>query len=49
LLVVLSLMQQVRAVYVGNLPETITEEKLKEVFATYGEVQDAIRDVLACC
>jgi RNA recognition motif-containing protein len=29
---------QVKAIYVGNLPETVTEEKLRDVFKAYGEV-----------
>jgi RNA recognition motif-containing protein len=30
---------QVKAIYVGNLPETVTEEKLRDVFKAYGEVR----------
>lgn len=29
---------QVKAIYVGNLPETVTEEKLRDIFKAYGEV-----------
>lgn len=29
-------------VYVGNLPWSIDSSKLKDLFATYGEVEDAI-------
>jgi RNA recognition motif-containing protein len=32
---------QVKAIYVGNLPETVTEEKLRDVFKAYGEVSTA--------
>lgn len=30
---------QVRAVYVGSLPATISEQKLIDVFKAYGEVR----------
>ena len=29
---------QIKAIYVGNLPEGATEEKLKELFSAHGEV-----------
>ena len=29
-------------VYVGNLPFTVGSEKLKELFASYGEIEEAI-------
>ncbi len=29
-------------VYVGNLPFTVEQEKLKELFASYGEIEEAI-------
>jgi len=28
-------------VYVGNLPFTVGSEKLKEIFASYGEIEEA--------
>jgi len=30
---------QVKAIYVGNLPDSVTEEKLKDMFADYGQVR----------
>jgi RNA recognition motif-containing protein len=30
---------QVKSVYVSGLPDTTTEDKLREVFGTYGEVR----------
>jgi RNA recognition motif-containing protein len=32
-------MLQVRAVYVGGLPDTVTEDKLRDMFKAYGEVR----------
>lgn len=29
---------QVRSIYVGNLPETVDEMKLRDVFSAYGQV-----------
>lgn len=29
-------------VYVGNLPWSVTDEKLKELFSTFGEISEAI-------
>jgi hypothetical protein len=34
----LLLLQQVKSIYVGNLPESATEEKLTEIFKAHGEV-----------
>eukprot|EP01026_Neomeris_dumetosa_P059651 TRINITY_DN5575_c0_g1_i8.p1 TRINITY_DN5575_c0_g1~~TRINITY_DN5575_c0_g1_i8.p1 ORF type:complete len:613 (-),score=154.95 TRINITY_DN5575_c0_g1_i8:108-1946(-) len=33
---------RVRSVYVGNLPETINEDMLREVFAKYGEIEKVV-------
>lgn len=30
---------QVKSIYVGNLPENVTEAKLRDVFKAYGEVK----------
>lgn len=30
---------QVKSIYVGNLPESVTEAKLRDVFKAYGEVK----------
>jgi len=31
-----------KKVYVGNLPFSIDQEKLKEIFASYGEIEEAV-------
>lgn len=36
------LQEQVKAIYVGNLPETVTDSKIKDVFAAYGEVESVV-------
>ena len=28
--------------YVGNLPYSVTEDKLKELFASYGEIEEVV-------
>jgi RNA recognition motif-containing protein len=35
-------MEKNMKVYVGNLPFTVEQEKLKELFASYGEIEEAI-------
>ena len=29
-------------IYVGNLPFSVTQEKLKELFATFGDIEEAV-------
>ncbi len=31
-----------KKVYVGNLPFSVDQEKLKEMFASYGEIEEAV-------
>ncbi|CAD7698385.1 unnamed protein product [Ostreobium quekettii] len=31
--------EKVKSIYIGNLPHTVTEEKLKDMFKAYGEVE----------
>jgi RNA recognition motif-containing protein len=38
---------QVKAIYVGNLPETVTEEKLRDLFKAYGEVGNRVHETAA--
>ncbi|GMH39473.1 hypothetical protein BSKO_07371 [Bryopsis sp. KO-2023] len=34
--------EQVKSVYVGNLPESVTEAKLRDIFKAYGEVEKVV-------
>lgn len=34
----LAQLRQVKSIFVGGLPETVSEEKLQDVFKVYGEV-----------
>lgn len=35
-------MDDQKRLYVGNLPYTVTTEELKNLFASYGDIEDAI-------
>eukprot|EP00882_Tetradesmus_deserticola_P015278 GHRQ01016274.1.p1 GENE.GHRQ01016274.1~~GHRQ01016274.1.p1 ORF type:complete len:304 (+),score=145.33 GHRQ01016274.1:334-1245(+) len=39
---------KVKAIYVGNLPDTVTEEKLRDLFKAYGEVSNYSSSVSDC-